>query len=653
MFGNGLGVSARSPGWRPLRSPSASVAPADEESLDRSRASPCACRILFEIIPTLRKRSAAPPKIGRAEIVLVDPVIRRVLRPGLDLHRLVEHPGKEKQHKHKCDGRPDERPPLHRPDGYVEGREPGLAPRTLRHVVQVEEEGQDAVARDRPPLRGLALGPAPCIRRGPSSARHLLALATATDNLTLIGAPLEAAHPPAPYELTDLEVADERVERHDPGPVVLGAVDHPGRANYPRLPLPELRVGRPAREERVEAPGLPRGYGRVQPLRGAPDRAVDQLAVSLLLVAGPAAVHDHPAGVADAFAPGGLLRAHGVPVLAPRLGRRALPGYRKDLQPVVEIDGEGVLVVRRGVDESVANSVAGHEEAMAREGAQTYSVAAVDRTRHLTEPSVVEVHVGTIGRVVLYLHGDGRVGRERRITRIIGLVALFGETGETLAVSLAALRLIGRRSPQSHEEERRNTPYGDADNHRRVNNLEDPKKEPSSAENGAKGHRVSHSGKRQRRHPARFRRKDRKSSQECILYVGGFPDGVEPFAPMAKRLASDGCFVGVTCFPGYDFGRYSEPGSNYLRDGYRFDEVVLAVREAASQLFGEYNKTGDEQQSKCKTPGYTLVLHDFGTVVGAMYANQVIADKELSMSKRDHAPDRIVSLMFCWDQLGT
>lgn len=141
-----------------------------------------------------------------------------------------------------------------------------------------------------------------------------------------------------------------------------------------------------------------------------------------------------------------------------------------------------------------------------------------------------------------------------------------------------------------------------------------------------------------------FGEKTEKSSQECILYVGGFPDGVEPFAPMAKRLASDGCFVGVTCFPGYDFGRYSEPGSNYLRDGYRFDEVVLAVREAASQLFGEYNKTGDEQQSKCKTPGYTLVLHDFGTVVGAMYANQVIADKELSISKRDHAPDRIVFL---------
>ena len=140
-----------------------------------------------------------------------------------------------------------------------------------------------------------------------------------------------------------------------------------------------------------------------------------------------------------------------------------------------------------------------------------------------------------------------------------------------------------------------------------------------------------------------------KTSQKCILYVGGFPDGVEPFTPMAKRLASNGCCVGVTCFPGFDFGRYNanKPGSNYRREGYRFEEVVLAVREAASQLFGEYNKT-DGKHFEYTNPSYTLILHDWGTVPGAMYANQVIADKELSISKRtlftDHAPDRIVFL---------
>ena len=139
-----------------------------------------------------------------------------------------------------------------------------------------------------------------------------------------------------------------------------------------------------------------------------------------------------------------------------------------------------------------------------------------------------------------------------------------------------------------------------------------------------------------------------KISQKCVLYLGGFPDGVEPFTPMAKRLASNGCYFGVTCFPGYDFGRYNEPGSNYHRDGYRFKEVASAVREAASQLLGEYSKTDDGKHSECKNPDYTLILHDWGTVAGAVYANQVIADKELSISKgslfTELAPNRIVFL---------
>ena len=149
-----------------------------------------------------------------------------------------------------------------------------------------------------------------------------------------------------------------------------------------------------------------------------------------------------------------------------------------------------------------------------------------------------------------------------------------------------------------------------------------------------------------------------QNASNVILYCGGWPDSVQPFTPMAQRLAAstksdngtdndDGCFIGITCWPGFDYELYRHQSRGYKPEGYSFDEVTRCLQEAASQLFAEYNKNksnsddGDSKSSNPKKkPQFTVIFHDFGVVTGLMFVNRAIEEKFFT----EHKPDRVVLL---------
>jgi hypothetical protein len=140
------------------------------------------------------------------------------------------------------------------------------------------------------------------------------------------------------------------------------------------------------------------------------------------------------------------------------------------------------------------------------------------------------------------------------------------------------------------------------------------------------------------------------TASNVILYCGGWPDGVEPFTSMAMRLATsgstdttDGCFVGVTCWPGFDFESYQQlKFRGFKRGGYNFNEVLCCIREAAKQLFVEYYRHHADVKDKLDTPQpqFTVIFHDFGVLPGLMFVNRSIEEDDFA----EHTPNRIVLL---------
>jgi hypothetical protein len=147
-----------------------------------------------------------------------------------------------------------------------------------------------------------------------------------------------------------------------------------------------------------------------------------------------------------------------------------------------------------------------------------------------------------------------------------------------------------------------------------------------------------------------------RTAKHVVLYCGGFPDGVEPFLPMAKRLAvsrgngdDDGCFVGVTCWPGFDEESYHRLiFRNVRREGFTFFEVSCCIREAVKQLFLEYNKTTGGEDCMSNEKGednkrrFTVIFHDWAVLPGLMFVNRSIAEGNECFSER--TPDRVVLL---------
>mmetsp|Transcript_50701 Transcript_50701/g.108034 ORF Transcript_50701/g.108034 Transcript_50701/m.108034 type:complete len:374 (+) Transcript_50701:38-1159(+) len=145
-----------------------------------------------------------------------------------------------------------------------------------------------------------------------------------------------------------------------------------------------------------------------------------------------------------------------------------------------------------------------------------------------------------------------------------------------------------------------------------------------------------------------------RNSSNIVLYCGGYPDGVEPFAPLARRLAvasgsgsggdieeEDSCFVGITCWPGFDYESFRrDKFRSFRREGYGFEEVAGCIREAATRLFAEYDGKLTERDEEPKDPQFTTIFHDFGVVSGMMFVNRSIEEKFFFERK----PDRVVLL---------
>ncbi len=136
------------------------------------------------------------------------------------------------------------------------------------------------------------------------------------------------------------------------------------------------------------------------------------------------------------------------------------------------------------------------------------------------------------------------------------------------------------------------------------------------------------------------------AAQDVILYCGGFPDGLEPISNLAERLATEldeqdrGCYVGVTCYPGFDNKSFNEQKyTGYKKSGFTFDEVTCCVRNAADLLFKEHAKSVSSSKDECKTT-FTLMTHDWGAVVGHLFINRAIEERSFTQ----HKPDRLVML---------
>ena len=141
------------------------------------------------------------------------------------------------------------------------------------------------------------------------------------------------------------------------------------------------------------------------------------------------------------------------------------------------------------------------------------------------------------------------------------------------------------------------------------------------------------------------------SSSKMALLCAGFPDDHTVFQPFAKALSSggvggfkdssDGVFVGVMCLPGFDDRprdnyRNNVPWTKHKPDGYTFDEMTYAVREAAKVLRKEStnNKKNDDDDDTNNSSIYnkhtplTGIFHDWGVIPGAMWANRLEKEAE-------------------------
>ena len=121
------------------------------------------------------------------------------------------------------------------------------------------------------------------------------------------------------------------------------------------------------------------------------------------------------------------------------------------------------------------------------------------------------------------------------------------------------------------------------------------------------------------------------ASKTIALISAGFPDDPEIFLPFASKLALDkesDTLVGVTCLPGY-YDRKDHPWTDYKKDGFTFDEMANALREATKSLllYSTYKGPGK--------PKIIGIFHDWAVVPGCMWANRATTDGV-------NAPDELV-----------
>lgn len=156
------------------------------------------------------------------------------------------------------------------------------------------------------------------------------------------------------------------------------------------------------------------------------------------------------------------------------------------------------------------------------------------------------------------------------------------------------------------------------------------------------------------------------TANNIVLCCPGFPDDHRPFTPLARRLAEENCFVGITCYPGFDYSTFRKSKFNgYKRQGYSFDEVAMCIREATKRLFEEYCNNASVSERKkdedgidaidsniphnneSNKPQFTVILHDWGVVPGLMFTNNSLDD-----TASPHVPHKVVLLdVLTWPHL--
>mmetsp|Transcript_28040 Transcript_28040/g.52611 ORF Transcript_28040/g.52611 Transcript_28040/m.52611 type:complete len:334 (+) Transcript_28040:221-1222(+) len=109
----------------------------------------------------------------------------------------------------------------------------------------------------------------------------------------------------------------------------------------------------------------------------------------------------------------------------------------------------------------------------------------------------------------------------------------------------------------------------------------------------------------------------------------GYPDDHECFLSFASNLAKKAnCLVGVTCLPGYD-DREDHPYTANKNEGYTFEEMTNAMREAIKALRKESTYKG--------TAKLTGIFHDWGLFPGQSWTNRSLREEN-----KELCPDQLV-----------
>lgn len=138
---------------------------------------------------------------------------------------------------------------------------------------------------------------------------------------------------------------------------------------------------------------------------------------------------------------------------------------------------------------------------------------------------------------------------------------------------------------------------------------------------------------------------DSNKNKKLVLMSAGFPDDHETFVPFALKLSKDlNAFVGVTCLPGYHDSGDNQSWTRFKKNGFTFDEMANAFREASKMLRKEYalfcaNTINDSDGLSDKKVKFTGIFHDWGVVPGLIWANRALAMNDLSTRTGDGTGD--------------
>jgi len=136
---------------------------------------------------------------------------------------------------------------------------------------------------------------------------------------------------------------------------------------------------------------------------------------------------------------------------------------------------------------------------------------------------------------------------------------------------------------------------------------------------------------------------DATKATRLALMSPGFPDDQEVLLPFADRLAKEtNTLAGVICFPGFD-DRPDRSWTVNNKDGYDYDQVTDAFRDAAKALRAESTAARvSSNNSNIKPAVMVGIFHDYGVVPGMLWFNRAVAEAKEEGSEKELAPEKVV-----------